>query len=442
MYKILLVAHREYNAAVRTKAFIISLVLMPVLMGGSVVFQLVMKDKVDTTDKKVAVVDRSGVLADFLVRAARVRNQDETRDPETGQKIRPAFVVEIVPPDNTDPKAQRLRLSESVKRRDLFAFVDIGKDVLQPSQDPQADPDAAVVGYHSKNPVYDDIRNWMYAPINNHVRSLRFAQTDIAESKVSGLIQPVPVKNFGLLSLDEATGAIKDAEEGDEAVLILVPLALMMLMFMMVMMGAMPLINSVLEEKMQRIAEVLLGSVTPFTLMLGKLIGTVGVSLTILGVYIIGAVLATRQMGVAERVPWDVLPWFFVYQVSAIFMFGAVFIAIGAACNDLKEAQSLLMPVWILVMAPLFVWINVVKEPLSSLATGLSLFPPFTPMLMVLRQTTPGGVPVWQPWAGLAGVVAATVLCVWAAGRIFRVGLLMQGKPPKLSHLLRWALSG
>ena len=102
---------------------------------------------------------------------------------------------------------------------------------------------------------------------------------------------------------------------------------------------------------------------------------------------------ASKKMNIYEYVPWDLLPWFFSYQVSAVLMFGAIFVAIGSACNDLKEAQSLMTPVWLLVCAPMFVWIYVIKEPMSAFATGLSLFPPCTPMLMLMRQATPVGVP-------------------------------------------------
>jgi ABC-2 type transport system permease protein len=118
-----------------------------------------------------------------------------------------------------------------------------------------------------------------------------------------------------------------------------------------------------------------------------------------------------------------------------------MFVALGAACNDLRESQSVLMPVWLLAVAPMFVWLPLVKEPGGSWRWGSAL-PALPPMLMLLRQATPGGVPAWQPWVGLAGVVAATMLCVWAAGRIFRVGILMQGKPPRLTQILKWAARG
>ena len=81
-------------------------------------------------------------------------------------------------------------------------------------------------------------------------------------------------------------------------------------------------------------------------------------------------------------------------------------------------------------------------QPNGMLATVMSLIPPFTPVLMLLRQAMPDGVPVWQPWVGLAGAVVFAVGTVWAASRIFRVAILMQGKPPRLAEMVRWAVKG
>jgi ABC-2 type transport system permease protein len=159
-------------------------------------------------------------------------------------------------------------------------------------------------------------------------------------------------------------------------------------------------------------------------------------------IYLIGGVLAARYMNVEESVPYHVLPWFVLYGISALFMFGALFLAVGSACNDLKESQSMMMPLWVFVIMPMFVWFPVMREPTGRFATWLSLFPPCTPILMLVRLASPVSIPMWQPWVGLAGVILFTAVSVWAAGRIFRVGILMHGKPPKLGEIVRWALRG
>ena len=102
----------------------------------------------------------------------------------------------------------------------------------------------------------------------------------------------------------------------------------------------------------------------------------------------------------------------------------------------------MLTPVTLVIMVPLFVWINVVREPTSAFAMFASLFPPATPMLMIARLAVPPGIPWWQPALGVMLVVLTTLLCVYAAGRIFRVGLLLQGKGANLAELLRWVIRG
>ena len=443
MRKTLTVAGREYVAAVRSKAFIISVVLMPVLMGGSLLVQGMLRNKRDVKDQRFAVLDHSGQVAGFIREAVAARNQSNVVNKE-GEQIRPRYVVEIVQPDDTHLDEQRLKLSERVRAKELKAFVEIGADVAHPKSPVGAAtiPDSERVRYYSENAALDDLRRWLAPKINERVRNLRITQTNVDSDALAFIMRGVPVEGLGLVSRDTATGQVKAASRSSEMVAIFVPMAVMMLMFMMVMMGATPLINSVLEEKMQRIAEVLLGSVSPFQLMMGKLLGTVGVSLTVLAVYVLGAAVVAQRGGYADYIPFGVLPWFLAYQVGAILMFGALFVALGSACSDLKEAQSLMMPVWILLVVPMFVWIQVVKEPLSGFATGLSLCPLWTPMLMVIRQSTPVQIPAWQPWVGLGGIIVVTLLSVFVAGRIFRVGILLQGKPPKLSDMLRWAFRG
>lgn len=438
MRKILLIARREYLTSVKTKAFFIMIVLMPIMMGGGLIAYTLFKNQKDTADKRIAVVDRSGRLAEGLVAAAEERNRQMVHDPKTGKKVEPAYVIQIVPPDDADPVAQRVELSRQVKQRRLAAFVEIGRGAVQPG----TDPDAARIRYHSENAAIDDARDWLAHPLNGMIREQRLADAGVEPEARQNLLNWSDVEALGLVTLDAKTGQVKDAERSDEVRVLLIPAMLAMLMFMMIMVGATPMLNVVMEEKMQRIAEVLLGSVKPFQLMLGKLLGTLGVSFTVIAIYMGGGIAAAYYMNAGSYIPFHALPWFFGYMVAAIVLFGSLIIALGAACNDAKEAQSMLMPVWLLVMIPMFVWMPVLKEPLSSFATGLSLVPPFTPILMMLRQSTPAGVPLWQPCVGLLGSLAFALACVWAGGRIFRVGILMQGNPPKPRDLIRWAIRG
>jgi len=438
MRKMIVVAVREYQAAVKTKAFVISLALMPVLMGGSILMQFVFKDKVDTRDKTFAVLDYTGQIYESLADKAAARNESDIYDAKNADIQRqPRFVLERVEPDGSGADEQAFALSERVRDKELFGFVVIGPDVVAPERN----PDGAFINYHSNSPTYGDFRRWASGVINARIQELRMAAADLDPEVVARVTQPRPVGNLKLVTMDES-GTIAPAEETNRAATMLVPLGMMMLMFMIVMVGASPLVQSVLEEKMQRIAEVLLGSIPPFQLMLGKLLGVVGVSLTIATVYLVGGFLALRQTGYVDLFPAHVVWWFVVYLALAVLMYGSLFIAIGAAVTDLKESQSLMTPVMLVVVSPMFVWLNVLQEPNAVFSTVLSLIPFATPMLMIIRQTVPPGVPFWQPLLGVALVLLTTLFLVFAAGRIFRVGILMQGRGAKPGEMLRWIFRG
>ena len=198
------------------------------------------------------------------------------------------------------------------------------------------------------------------------------------------------------------------------------------------------MLESVLEEKTLRISEVLLGSANAQQLMMGKLLGNVAGSLTVFGVYALGGLCFASYQGYASLIPWHVLPWFLVYQVLAVLMFSSVFMAIAACVSQLREAQSLLLPVWMVIMLPLMVWIKAVREPNSLMATGLSFFPPSTPLMMTLRLSTGATIPLWQIMLSFVILVGGTVLGVTAAARIYRIGILWQGKTPRLSEMISW----
>jgi ABC-type Na+ efflux pump permease subunit len=260
--------------------------------------------------------------------------------------------------------------------------------------------------------------------------------------EVRRIFRPVHVASAGLIRKNARTGDLEPAAAEDRVTAVLVPALMMALMFMMVIIGASPLLQSVVEEKTLRIAEVLLGSVTPWQLMLGKLLGTVGVSLTLGLVYLAGGLWAATHFGFSERISSGMLGFFLAFQVLAVLMYGSIFIAIGAACSDLRETQSMLLPVMFVLVLPMFVLGYVIQFPNSPIATALSFFPTATPMMMTIRQGIPPGIPLWQSLVGMAVVILTTVVFVWAAGRIFRVGILMQGKGARIGEMLRWVVRG
>jgi ABC-type Na+ efflux pump permease subunit len=471
MRKVLTIAIREYRAAVLTKAFLIGLALMPIMMGGSIFIQIVFKDVKSLKDKTFVVIDRTpgGQLGKLFAAKMEERNDEIKKEAEKGKQKKPLFYIQEVAP-SSDKLQQRYELSNMVREQKIFGFLDIGAKVLEMVDVPtealnqmetagnSADDeqqarrgarvasglaDDLIVRYYSNSPTYFDFLAEANKFLNKAIIQLRAKQAKLDNQMVSKIIITTNLANKELARINRLTGEIEDGKDVNFGVSFGVPFGIIMIMFMVIMVGATPLMQGVVEEKMQKIAEVLLASAKPFELMLGKLVGGVAVSLTLGLVYLTGGLIAAWYYGFTDYLSPTVVIWFLVYLVLAVFMFGSLFIAVGAACTDLKETQSLLLPVMLLAVFPLFFLQQIIQEPDGALATGLSFFPFATPSLMVARIAIPPGVPDWwQPFLGVAGVLVTTLFCVWVAGRIFRVGLLMQGKGASFSEIVKWAWKG
>lgn len=435
MNKVLVVFKREYLAQVQSKSFIITLVMMPLLMAGSILMQRIAGDGIDTKDRDIAVVDRTGVLFNALRQQADERNEKFTTN-EEGKRVQPRFVLTQVSPD-PDHAQQELALSKRVEARKLDGFLDIGPGVVHN----HSEPDSDYVRYYSDSPTDRAFVQWLRGPLNQLLLSKRFAEANLSANVVENAIRPLDVNNLGLVKVDSA-GQIQKAEESDRMTAFLVPYGFCMLMFMSVMVSGPQMMQNIIEEKTQRIAEVLIGSIPPFQLMLGKLLGVMAVSLTLISLYLAGGYFVATRYGKTDLIPLSQIVWMLSYGAIAMVMFGSIFSAIGAACSEIKDAQSLLMPVMIVVVLPLMLIVPVIHAPNGPLATWMSFFPPATPMMMVTRMAVPPGIPIWQPLAGIPLVLIFSVICIFAAGRVFRIGILMQGKPPKIADLMKWVVSG
>ena len=341
-----------------------------------------------------------------------------------------------------DP-AQKLELSDQVRQGALDAFV-----VIPPTAIETTKPNAAkapVLEFHSDNPSDDLLRNWLTASVNGEVRSQRLRSAGIDQKIADRIDQPIAVDNLGVFERDtlvkDGETGIKAAQKVDPIRTFVVPAVLMFAMFFVIMTSSPQLLNSVLEEKMSKISEVLLGSLSPFELMMGKLLGNAGVAVVLAVLYLGSGYAVAAYYGYADMASPTLLFALGVFLFVAILLFGSLYMAVGAACSELKDAQSLMMPVMMVSMLPAFVWLAVLKSPSSPLAVGLTLFPPATPFLMLMRLALRPAPPVWQVGLSIVLATLTAFFCVWAAAKIFRIGLLMQGKAPTFRELARWVMA-
>jgi ABC-2 type transport system permease protein len=432
MYKTLTVAQSEFATLVRSKAFLISLLLMPVVMGGSVMIVRATKDAKDTKDRTFALVDYTGVVAEPLKGLAQMYNSGAPSPmdavlPRNGAHFIP---VEIKPPDG-NAEQLRLDLSNRVRTQEFFAFVEIPADVFDPAS-------TTSIRYYSDHPSYNALPQWIRATVNAVIMNERFRRASVDRSLVVRLTRQAPIDELGLFER-APNGRISPAEAVNAARAYGVPLAALALMYVTIMASAPQLLNSVIEEKMSRISEVLIGSVKPFELMMGKLLGGAAASIVLTMMYMVGGLIVVQYWGgYASAVTPAIIAWFLLFLTLSLFIFGSLFIAIGAACNDLKDSQNMMTPVMLLVMVPLFTAGSVLRAPDGTMATVLSLVPTAAPFLMLLRIALQPGPPLWQVVVSVAGMTGTALVLVWAAGKIFRTGLLMQGKSATFAEMIKW----
>jgi ABC-2 type transport system permease protein len=409
----------------------------------------------DVSDRRLVVADGTGgELFAELERLGAKRNamiEAAAKSPAKGEedsKPQSRYVLERYEKDVLG-NDERLALSERVRRGEIKAFVEIPAGLLaanalagdEAAARTDATPASSEVRFYAPAAMFSEERGWLEFAVNDVVKARRFKELDLDPALVARATAQVPVVGRGLVK-ELSGGRVGGGGDGKNLSNVFLPFGFMMLMFMVIMLSAQPLMESVMEEKSGRIAEVLLGSVNSFQLMLGKLLGNVAGSLSVVAIYAAGGYAAAAYNGWTDLVPWNLIPWFLVFQILAVLLFSSIFMSVGAAVTQLKEAQSMLLPVWLLMCIPMFVWLQIVREPNGTLAMWLSMFPPSAPLVMVLRLASEEIVPPWQIALSLSLLVATTAAITYLAARIFRVGMLWQGKTPKLTELARWAWSG
>jgi len=286
------------------------------------------------------------------------------------------------------------------------------------------------------------LRNWFAHYANLIIQEKRFKNNDIDFDLAQSIIKPI-VFNEKQISRSGKEEKVKT----QDMVRQWVPIAFVYLLWIAVFTVAQMLLTNTVEEKSNRIIEVLLSSVSPLELMSGKVLGIAATGLTIVLSWVITIFAAlkivpsmlvanlTMNLAVVVGDPFF-LASFVVYFLLGYLLYAAILVAMGSICNSLKEAQNLMGPVMLLLMIPLLSMVPIGKDPNGTLAQIMSFFPPFTPFVMMNRAAGPPEL--WEYIATTALLVIAIAVAFWMAAKVFRVGILMTGKPPKLREIIRW----
>lgn len=447
MKTILTIAHREYTAMIATKAFLLTLVLMPLMMAGGLIVMPWASRIEGVQERKIVVADGTLECFERIQQAAnahndRIRsametpgNTDQSNGPDILNGAGELYLFEAAESPQLSQE-QRLQYSDAVRRGEVYALVEIPAELM----DPNADPQSQRVRFISASGALAEARGWLANLLTATRRSSRLEASGIDPQLVAAADIPVdvaPIRPLERSALN--SGELGDGEEESKAAFI-APFLMMILMFMIILLAAQPMLESSMEEKTHRISEILLGTVTPTQMMTGKLLGNVAGSMVIFLIYGIGGFFMLRKFDMLHLLPLHLVLWFLLFQILAVLFYSAIFMTVGAAVSQLKEAQSLLLPVWLLLLSPLMIWVVALKDPNGVVATTLSFFPPATPLMMILRLGTGVDVPAWQPPLAALLLVVAVAVVVVVAGRIYRVSLLRTEGVRSVAQFVRRAI--
>ncbi len=457
MRKIIRVAAREFASTALTKGFIIGAFVVPIVMMGLffVLMPILMTEKAPKVTGTVAIVDPTGVVLPAIREGMspeaiqKRQEQREARMKEAFGKTAPKGLVSEGQMDMAAKAAASSEPKTDLTLEILDAASDIEKEKEPLKSGTAQDGGRLVLVAIQPNAVTRSTPEEPYGSFDLFVKpklddrvsgDIRSVVGDaILDARIRAAGQdPEFIKALSRVDRPDAVTVSKEGEKKQSEWQIFLPFGFMALIMISVMVGGQYLLTTTIEEKSNRIVEVILSAVSPMELMTGKIVGQMGVGLALLLMYGAvggGALFAFAMLSVLSPLNAILLV---VYFILAYFMIASMMAAIGAAVNDLREAQSLMTPVVLVTMLPYLLWLPISRDPNGMFATVAGLLPPISPFVMVLRLNSTDPPPMWQVPASIAINVVAVYVMLRLTAKIFRVGLLMYGKPPNLSTLIKW----
>ncbi|HEY5610605.1 MAG TPA: ABC transporter permease [Thermoanaerobaculia bacterium] len=446
MKKALAVFKREYLQAVRKKMFIIMTLLMPFLMAALMFIPAFLMVKT-FGGKKVAIIDGTGQLdqaiRDGLARSRREKSEQVSLAPMDQEKKRQqnAKVGQITPEyvdaqGKGDPRkiaqpyVDRVTNEKVPKDERLDGVLIIPGDAF--------DNPKAKLSYFSRSSTDFMTQERLSRVVNRAVQRHRFSERGVDAADLDRLLD------------DLGTDAVQVTKSGQEKkggeMNFLLAFVFILLLLMPVLLYGQEVMRGIIQEKTDRVVELLVSSITPMELLFGKVIGLAAVSLTQLSVWIGmalllalygGGVAMAAGMNVMQFVRADALVYFVIFFLLGYLLYVCVYAVGGACVNNEKEAQQLLMPIILFLMLPYIMFMPIMMNPDGKLAVVMSMIPFFTPIAMFSRILV-SEPPLWQILVSILLTIATIWGMFWIGAKIFRVGILSYGKRPTLPELWRW----
>lgn len=426
MHKIYLIAKREYLSRVRKKSFIIMTLLGPVLIGAfyAIIIGLAINQKTGEKTKTIAVIDKSGLFVHKLENQYRLNF--EYKNNENLQSSDEYYGWLIIPHNFTLENPQQV-----IFKSDKSATVDLQSKIKSAIE--TAGKNMKLMEKGLSKTFLDSLK------MNINIHALEIGENGKLEDSRAEL-------NLGL-------GAV-----------------FAFFIYLFIFLYGVQVMRGVMEEKTNRIVEIIISSVKPFQLMMGKIIGValvgltqffIWVALSLLLMTLVSSSFSTQFSDISQNIPQNnvgmiskisllinmflsaqliyLLLIFIFYFMFGYLLYSSMFAAIGSAVDSESDTQQFMLPVTLpLVISFASAFSILSTDPHGSMATFMSLFPLTSPIIMMVR--IPFNPPVWQIAISMFLLVAAFILLTWLAGRIYRVGILMTGKKPTYKELFKWMM--
>ncbi|MDY4031286.1 MAG: ABC transporter permease [Alloprevotella sp.] len=411
MNKTMLIIRREYLTRVKKKSFILLTLLMPFIFAALIFVPLALSLIKDGSDKTVYVVD-------------------------PGDHYAPLF-----------QNGGGWTFSRQPKDDAAFYDKDSGVEaVILINGDPATDDQALQI--HSRNQVPADLVAIVENTVGNQVRQDKLAAYGI--DSLDRIIADVqkPVHAITMQRDSDGSTKITNADIATAAGFLFT-----FLIYMFVMSYGAMVMQSVMEEKTNRIVELMVSAVSPFQLMLGKIVGIALVGLTQLAVWVLmltailtaagqmfgtgGTGEATMMLSALMNLPFfEITLLFILFFIGGYLLYASLFAAIGASINAQEDAQQFMTPMIVIMVFAMYAGLYSAENTNGPLAFWSSMFPLTSPIVMMVR--IPHGVPLWQELLSLGLLFGTCLACVWISGKIYRIGILLYGKKPNLKEMVKW----
>jgi ABC-2 type transport system permease protein len=451
MNTILRIAKREFMATVATRAFIIGLFIVPAMIAiFALIGPRIFNPRTYQVRGEVLVIDPTGRVVPELQKnfdpariAARRKAEAQKALTNAPQQVRQmaqgsadAGIAALGPipdlhilsrvPGSDIEEAKKWLVAQS-KEMPHLALVVIQPDAVQP-----AGGDLNYGSYDLYVPPNLDDRagNEIQRGLREAIVNARFQTRSLDQKTIDAISRVTPIRSV--------TVTQKEQRETVRGFNILLPAAFGALLLMSVLGGGGQLLTSMVEEKSSRVVEILLSAVSPMELMAGKLLGQMAVSLVGMGLYIVMGIALLASFALFGLFDFSLIFYLVIFFIITYLLLGSLMMAIGAAVNDVKEANGLLAPLMIIFMIPWILWMPISRDPNSTLSVVMSFVPPLNTFAMLLRMSSNVPPPFWQVWLSIVIGVGAAVCAIWAAAKIFRIAILLYGKAPNFATLIRW----